>query len=151
TIFLSEAITRPKMMYALAKSAFSQSYTYFTWRTTKWKRETYLLELARPPVLDFSRQNFCPTTPDLLPEYLVHGGRAIFTQRAVLAATLSASWGNYGPLYELMENVQRPGVEELARNEKYQLRSWDLDKPDSLRHVIARINRIRRSLPALSD
>lgn len=151
TIFLAEAFTRPKLMYALAKSGFSQSYTYFTWRTTKWELETYLRELASAPVADFFRPNFWPTTPDIFPEHLVHGGRSIFTQRAVLAATLAASWGNYGPSYELMENVQRPGVEELARNEKYQLRSWDLTKPDSLRHVIARINRIRRSLPALSD
>jgi starch synthase (maltosyl-transferring) len=150
-IFLSEAFTRPKLMYALAKSGFSQSYTYFTWRTTKWQLETYVTELASSPVADFFRPNFWPTTPDIFPEHLVHGGRAIFTQRLVLAATLAASYGIYGPSYELMDNVQRPGVEELARNEKYQLRSWDLGKPDSLRHVIARVNRIRRSHPALLD
>ena len=150
-IFLSEAFTRPKLMYALAKSGFSQSYTYFTWRTTKWEFETYLRELAAPPVSDFFRPNFWPTTPDIFPEHLVHGGRAIFTQRLVLAATLAASYGIYGPSYELMENVQRPGVEELARNEKYQLRGWDITRADSLRHVIARLNRIRRSHPALLD
>ncbi|HEU4612341.1 MAG TPA: alpha-1,4-glucan--maltose-1-phosphate maltosyltransferase [Kofleriaceae bacterium] len=151
TIFLAEAFTRPKLMYALAKSGFSQSYTYFTWRTTKWELETYLRELASPPVVDFFRPNFWPTTPDIFPEHLVHGGRAAFIARVLMAGTLSSSYGIYGPSYELMENVQRPGVEELARNEKYQLRSWDLGKPDSIRHVIARINRIRRSLPALSD
>ncbi len=150
-IFLSEAFTRPKLMYALAKCGFSQSYTYFTWRTTKWEFETYLSELVRPPVVDFFRPNFWPTTPDIFPEHLVHGGRAVFAQRLILAATLSANYGVYGPSYELMENVQRPGVEELARNEKYQLRSWDLRRADSLRHVIARVNRIRRAQPALQD
>ena len=150
-IFLSEAFTRPKLMYALAKCGFSQSYTYFTWRTTKWEFETYLRELVRPPVVDFFRPSFWPTTPDIFPEHLVHGGRAVFTQRLILAATLSANYGLYGPSYELMENVQRPGVEELARNEKYQLRSWDLTRGDSLRHVIARVNRIRRAQPALQD
>ena len=150
-IFLAEAFTRPKLMYALAKSGFSQSYTYFAWRTTKWELETYLTELASAPVADFFRPSFWPTTPDIFPEHLVHGGRAIFIQRAVLAATLAASWGIYGPSYELMENVQRPGVEELAHNEKYQVRSWELAKPDSLRHVIARLNRIRRDVPALRD
>lgn len=151
TIFLSEAFTRPKLMYALAKCGFSQSYTYFTWRTTKWELETYLTELSRPPVVDFFRPNFWPTTPDIFPEHLVGGGRAIFTQRLVLAATLSANYGIYGPSYELMENVRRPGVEELARNEKYQLRHWDLARADSLRHVVARVNRIRRTQPALGD
>ncbi|HEY5947954.1 MAG TPA: alpha-1,4-glucan--maltose-1-phosphate maltosyltransferase [Kofleriaceae bacterium] len=151
TIFLAEAFTRPKLMYALAKSGFSQGYTYFTWRTTKFEFETYLRELASAPVVDFYRPNFWPTTPDIFPEHLVGGGAAVFTQRLILAATLGASYGIYGPSYELMENVQRPGVEELARNEKYQLRSWDVTKPESLRHVIARLNRIRRSLPALHD
>jgi len=151
TVFLSEAFTRPKLMYALAKGGFSQSYTYFTWRTTKWEFEKYLTELASAPVADFFRPNFWPTTPDIFPEHLVHGGRAIFTQRLILAATLSASYGIYGPSYELMENVQRPGVEELARNEKYQLRAWDITSEHSLRHVIARLNRIRRAHPALQD
>ncbi|HEY5921629.1 MAG TPA: alpha-1,4-glucan--maltose-1-phosphate maltosyltransferase [Kofleriaceae bacterium] len=150
-IFLAEAFTRPKLMYALAKAGFSQGYTYFTWRTTKWELETYLTELARAPVVDFYRPNFWPTTPDIFPEHLVGGGRAVFTLRVILAATLAANYGIYGPSYELMENVQRPGVEELARNEKYQLRSWDLAKPDSLRHVIARLNRIRQAHPALHD
>jgi starch synthase (maltosyl-transferring) len=151
TLFLSEAFTRPKLMYALTKSGFSQSYTYFAWRTTKHDFETYLGEIAHAPVADFFRPNFWPTTPDIFPEHLVGGGPEIFTQRLILAATLSSSYGIYGPTYELMENVQRPGVEELAKNEKYQLRSWDLTRPDSLRHVIARINRIRRDQPALHD
>jgi starch synthase (maltosyl-transferring) len=151
TMFLSEAFTRPKLMYSLTKSGFSQSYTYFAWRSTKHDFETYLGEIAHAPVADFFRPSFWPTTPDIFPEHLVGGGPAIFTQRLILAATLAASYGIYGPSYELMENVQRPGVEELARNEKYQLRGWDITRPDSLRHVIARINRIRRGHPALHD
>jgi starch synthase (maltosyl-transferring) len=150
-MFLSEAFTRPKLMYALAKSGFSQSYTYFSWRTSKWELETYLRELASPPVADFFRPNFWPTTPDIFPEHLVHGGRTAFVQRLILAATLPASYGIYGPSYELMEREPRPGVEELARNEKYQLRAWDLAREDSLRHVITRVNRIRRAVPALLD
>jgi starch synthase (maltosyl-transferring) len=148
-IFLSEAFTRPKLMYALAKAGFSQSYTYFTWRTTKPDLQKYLEELVQ--VADFYRPNFWPTTPDIFPEHLVHGGRGAFVSRLVLAATLSSNYGIYGPSYELMEHVQRPGVEELAHNEKYQLRTWDLERPDSLRHVMARLNQIRRAHPALHD
>jgi starch synthase (maltosyl-transferring) len=138
-------------MYALAKCGFSQGYTYFTWRTTKHELETYLRELVAPPVVDCYRPNFWPTTPDIFPEHLVHAGRAAFIQRLVLAATLGASYGIYGPSYELMEREPRPGVEELARNEKYQLRTWDIGREDSLRHVIARVNRARRTQPALHD
>jgi starch synthase (maltosyl-transferring) len=148
-VFLAEAFTRPKLMYALAKAGFSQSYTYFTWRTTKAELEAYATELARTGVVEFFRPNFWPTTPDIFPEHLVHGGRAAFVMRLVLAGTLSASYGIYGPSYELGEHEPRPGVEELARNEKYQIRTWDLDRPGSLRHVIARLNRIRRAHPAL--
>jgi len=148
-IFLAEAFTRPKLMYALAKAGFSQSYTYFTWRTTRAELEAYAGELAASPVAEFFRPCFWPTTPDIFPEHLVHGGRAAFIARLVLAGTLSASYGIYGPSYELGEHEPRPGAEELARNEKYQIRSWDLDRADSLRHVIARLNRIRRAHPAL--
>jgi starch synthase (maltosyl-transferring) len=150
-IFLAEAFTRPKMMYALGKSGFSQSYTYFTWRVTKHDIQAYLNELVKPPVADFYRPNFWPTTPDIFPEHLVHGGRAAFIGRFVLASTLGASYGIYGPSYELMEHEPRPGVEELAKNEKYQIRTWDLSHPDSLKPVIARVNRIRKSNPALAD
>jgi starch synthase (maltosyl-transferring) len=148
-IFLAEAFTRPKLMYALAKAGFSQSYTYFTWRTTKAELAAYATELACTPIAEFFRPNFWPTTPDIFPEHLVHGGRAAFVARLVLAGTLAASYGIYGPSFELGEHEPRPGAEELARNEKYQIRSWDLDRPGSLRHVIARLNRIRRSHPAL--
>ncbi len=151
TIFLAEAFTRPKLMYALAKGGYSQSYTYFTWRTTKHDIEAYLNEISKPPVADFFRPNFWPTTPDIFPEHLVHGGRAAFIARVLMAGTLSSSYGIYGPTYELMEREPRPGVEELAKNEKYQLRQWDLARADSLRPVIQRLNRIRKAHPALSD
>ncbi len=146
-VFLSEAFTRPKLMYALAKSGFSQSYTYFTWRTSKYELQKYMTELAG--VADFFRPNFWPTTPDIFPEHLVHGGRPAFAVRFVLAATLASNYGIYGPSYELCEATPRPGVEELARNEKYQIRAWNLDDEQSLRHLIARTNQIRRSHPAL--
>ncbi|MFL6638119.1 MAG: maltotransferase domain-containing protein, partial [Paraburkholderia graminis] len=150
-VFLAEAFTRPKLMYVLGKSGFSQSYTYFTWRVTKHDLEAYLCELIKPPVADFYRPNFWPTTPDIFPEHLVHGGRAAFIGRFILASTLGASYGIYGPSYELMEHEPRPGVEELAKNEKYQIRTWDLASPDSLKPVIALVNRIRKSQPALAD
>jgi starch synthase (maltosyl-transferring) len=150
-IFLAEAFTRPKIMYALAKAGFTQSYTYFTWRHTKQELTEYLTELSRPPVSDFYRPNFWPNTPDILPEHLQFGGRPTFIQRLVLAATLSSNYGIYGPPFELMEHVARPGSEEYLDNEKFQLRAWDLDREDSLREVITLVNRTRRENPALQD
>ncbi|MGH7297786.1 MAG: alpha-galactosidase, partial [Polyangiaceae bacterium] len=141
----------PKVMYALAKSGFSQSYTYFTWRTTKRELTEYLTDLTSAEVAEFFRPCFWPTTPDIFPEHLHHGGRGAFVSRLVLAATLSSNYGIYGPSYELMESEPRPGSEELARNEKYQLRAWNLDDPRSLRHVVARLNRVRRGAPALQE
>ncbi len=150
TMFLSEAFTRPKLAYALAKVGFSQSYTYFTWRTSKYELTRYLEELFHTDVVEFFRPCFWPTTPDIFPEHLVHGGQAAFASRLVLASTLVGTYGIYGPSYELMEHVQRQGAEELAQNEKYQLRTWDRDRPESLRYLIARINRVRREHPALA-
>jgi starch synthase (maltosyl-transferring) len=150
-VFLAEAFTRPKLMYALAKAGFAQSYTYFTWRTTKDEIREYLTELTRTDVAEFFRPNFWPTTPDIFPEHLHHAGRAAFVTRAVLAGTLSSSYGIYGPSYELMEHQPRTGAEELAQNEKYQLRDWDLEREDSLRHMLARLNRARQKAPALHD
>ena len=148
-IFLAEAFTRPKVMYALAKGGFSQSYTYFTWRTTKRELTEYVRALGKPPVSDFFRPNFWPNTPDILPEHLQFGTRGTFIARAVLAATLAPSWGIYGPVFELQEKAARPGAEEYAQNEKYQIRSWRLDSPDNLAPVVERLNRIRREHPAL--
>ena len=147
---LAEAFTRPKVMYRLAKLGFSQSYNYFPWRTGKRELTTYLTELTRPPVADFFRANLWPNTPDILTEQLQHGTRAVFAQRLVLAATLGASYGVYGPPFELMESQPRePGSEEYRDSEKYQLRSWDLRGRPSLAELIARINHIRRENPAL--
>jgi starch synthase (maltosyl-transferring) len=150
-ILLAEAFTRPKLMYALAKLGFSQSYTYFTWRTTKYDLTEYMRELTQTDAAEFFRPNFWPNTPDILPEHLQHGGRGAFQARLILAATLSSNYGIYGPAYELMEHIPRPGAEEYANNEKYQLRHWDLDHKDSLRDLIQRINHIRRENPCLQD
>ena len=149
-IFLSEAFTRPKVMYRLAKLGFSQSYTYFAWRNTPWEIAQYFTELSRPPVADFLRPNLWPNTPDILNEYLQIGGRPAFAARFMLAATLGASYGIYGPAFELCEGRAREaGSEEYLDSEKYQLRTWDLDSPDSLRDLITAVNKLRRENPAL--
>jgi len=149
-IFLAEAFTRPKVMNRLAKLGFTQSYTYFTWRNTGWELTEYLTELTRGPAAEFFRPNFWPNTPDILTEYLQTGGRPAFITRLVLAATLSSNYGIYGPAFELMENTPRhPGSEEYMDSEKYQLRHWELDRPDSLAPVIAQVNRVRHAHPAL--
>jgi starch synthase (maltosyl-transferring) len=148
-IFLAEAFTRPKVTYALAKGGFTQSYTYFTWRVTKQELVDYMTQLTTTEVSEFFRPNFWPNTPDILPEHLQTGVRAAFLVRLALAATLSSNYGIYGPAYELMEHVPRPGAEEYIDNEKYELKRWDIERPGSLRHMISRINTIRRSNPAL--
>lgn len=152
TIFLAEAFTRPKVMYYLAKAGFTQSYTYFAWRNQKWEIEQYFRELTRTRVREFFRPNAWPNTPDILAEYLQYGGRPAFMARVALAATLCASYGIYGPAFELGEHVARAsGSEEYMDSEKYQIRSWNLDDPESLREYIARINRVRRENRALQS
>jgi len=149
-LFLSEAFTRPKVMYQLAKLGFTQSYTYFAWRNTKHELSEYLTELTRSEVREFFRPNLWPNTPDILTEALQYGGRSVFMSRLVLAATLGASYGIYGPAYELLEARPREhGGEEYLDSEKYEIRQWNLDGADSLRDFIARVNRIRRENPAL--
>jgi starch synthase (maltosyl-transferring) len=149
-IFLSESFTRPRVMEQLAKVGFTQSYTYFTWRNTKWELETYMDELTKTDVADYFRPNFWPNTPDILSEALQSGGRSTFLTRVVLAATLSANYGIYGPAFELQEHIPRsPGSEEYAHSEKYEIRSWDLARPDSLSEFVARVNKIRRDHRAL--
>ena len=151
-IFLAEAFTRPKIMHRLAKLGFSQSYTYFTWRNTQQELTDYFIELARHDSREYFRPNLWPNTPDILSEFLQYGGRPAFMLRVALAATLGASYGIYGPAFELMEHEPRePGGEEYLDSEKYQLRNWDLGRPDSLRDYIARLNRIRRDNPALQS
>lgn len=150
TIFLSEAFTRPSIMHRLAKLGFSQSYTYFTWRNTKHELTDYLIELAQHDSREYFRPNLWPNTPDILSEFLQYGGRSAFMLRVALAATMGANYGLYGPAYELLEHQARePGSEEYLDSEKYQLRHWDLSRPDSLAPFITRLNRIRRDNPAL--
>ena len=150
TIFLAEAFTRPKVMHRLAKLGFTQSYTYFAWRQTPAELEQYMRDLTETQANEFFRPNFWPNTPDILTEQLQLGGKAMFHARVVLAATLSASYGIYGPAYELCEARPRePGGEEYLDSEKYEIRHWDWDSRDSLRDVIARLNRVRREHPAL--
>ena len=149
-IFLSEAFTRPKIMYSLAKLGFSQSYTYFAWRNTKWEVTQYFTELTQTEVLEYFRPHLWPNTPDILTEYLQSGGRPAFMARLVLAATLGASYGIYGPAFELCENRPRsPGSEEYLDSEKYEIKNWDIERPDGLKAFIALVNRIRRENPAL--
>lgn len=151
-LFLSEAFTRPRVMARLAKLGFSQSYTYFTWRNTGEELRSYLTELTRTELCEYFRPNFWPNTPDILPELLQIGGRPAFQLRVALAATLTASYGIYGPAFELMEAAPvHPGKEEYLDSEKYQLRRWDLARDDNLRPFIARLNAIRREHPALQQ
>ncbi|MBW8818225.1 MAG: alpha-glucosidase C-terminal domain-containing protein, partial [Streptomyces sp.] len=147
-IFLAEAFTRPAMMHTLAQIGFQQSYTYFTWRTTKEELTEYLSELSGEAA-SYMRPNFFANTPDILHEFLQHGGRPAFALRAVLAATLSPTWGIYSG-YELAENTPvREGSEEYLDSEKYQLKARDWDTPDSIAPLITQLNTIRRRHPAL--
>jgi len=149
-LFLAEAFTRPKIMYRLAKLGFSQSYTYFPWRIGKAELASYLTELTQPPVREFFRPSQWTNTPDILIEFLQVGGRPAFAIRLLLAATLGANYGIYGPAFELLENRPlRPGSEEYLDSEKYQIRTWDLDRADSLRDFIAAVNAIRIGNQAL--
>ena len=151
-IFLAEAFTRPKVMHRLAKLGFSQSYTYFTWRNSKQELTEYFTELALGPGREYYRPNVWPNTPDILPETLQTGLRQVYAARLILATTLAANFGLYGPTYELMESAPRePGSEEYRDSEKYQLRQWSLDRPDSLWSLIARMNLIRRENSALQS
>jgi starch synthase (maltosyl-transferring) len=137
-------------MEELARIGFTQSYTYFTWRTTKWELEAYLTELTRTDKAAYFRPNFWPNTPDILSEELQTGGRPAFIARVVLAATLSSSYGIYGPAFELQEHLPRlKGSEEYLKSEKYEIRSWNLESPSSLTAFIALVNRIRRTHAAL--
>ena len=152
-IFLAEAFTRPKVMHRLAKLGYSQSYTYYAWRNTKEELTEYLTELTQGPGAEYFRPNFWPNTPDILTEALQFGGKPMFMTRLILAATMTANYGIYGPAYEMMEHVAvKHGSEEYLDSEKYQVRHRDfqaLDGPGSLRDFIALMNRIRQRNPAL--
>jgi starch synthase (maltosyl-transferring) len=150
-VFLSEAFTRPSVLHYLAKIGFSQSYGYFTWRNTKRELVEYLAELASYPAREYLRTNLFANTPDILHAYLQTGVRAAFQARVALAATLSSSYGIYGPPFELCESEALPGTEDYRDSEKYQLRHWDLDRPGHIRDWIVRLNEIRRQEPALTQ
>ena len=150
-IFLSEAFTRPKVMRRLAKGGFSQSYTYYTWRNTKAELTEYFTELMHTTTREQLRPNLFANTPDILHEYLQFGGRPAFQSRLVLAATLAASYGIYGPAYELCETRAVRGTEDYQDSEKYQLRLWDYDRPENLRDFVTRVNQIRRENAALQQ
>ena len=149
-LFLAEAFTRPKVMYELAKLGFTQSYTYFAWRNAKQELTEYFTELTQTDVREYFRPNLWPNTPDILTEFLQQGGRPAFMIRLALAATLGASYGIYGPAFELGEHLPvREGSEEYLDSEKYQVRHWNLDDPASLAELITRVNQIRRENPAM--
>jgi starch synthase (maltosyl-transferring) len=147
-IFLSEAFTRPKLMKALAKRGFTQSYTYFTWRTTKAELSEYLAELTGYPEREYFRPNFFVNTPDILPYHLQGGEAWMFKSRVALAATLSSNYGVYSG-FELLEHTSIPGKEEYLDSEKYEIKSRDWSKPGNIKDYIGNLNRIRRANPAL--
>lgn len=157
TIYLAEAFTRPHVMYGLAKRGFTQSYTYFAWRNTKVELESYLEEITQPPVSDFFGPNLWPNTPDILHKTLQEGGRPAFMHRVILAATLAANYGIYGPAYELAENAPAKPLtgktesEEYLNSEKYEIRQRDRNAPNSLVPLITRLNWIRRENRALQS
>jgi starch synthase (maltosyl-transferring) len=151
-LFLSEAFTRPKVMHRLAKLGFTQSYTYFTWRTTREELVEYFTELTQTDSREYFRPNCWPNTPDILPYHLQKAGLPFFRLRLVLAATLAANYGIYGPAYELGENQPRDsGSEEYFASEKYEIKQWDFDRPGNLVPLITRVNAIRREHRALQS
>jgi starch synthase (maltosyl-transferring) len=149
-LFLAEAFTRPKMMRALAKAGFTQSYTYFTWRNAKQELTEYFTELTQSEMREYFRGNLFPNTPDILHEYLEDAPPSAFRIRAALATTLSSVWGMYSG-FELCDNEGHPDREEYRNNEKYEIRARDWDSPDNIRDWITRLNHIRREDPALQE
>jgi starch synthase (maltosyl-transferring) len=134
----------------LAKLGFTQSYTYFAWKNARWELVQYFTELNQDGILEYFRPNLWPNTPDILNDYLQKGGRPAFVTRLILAATMGANYGIYGPAYELCEGrAVREGSEEYLDSEKYQIRVWEIHNPNSLRDLITHVNSIRRSSPAL--
>ncbi|MDB5772104.1 MAG: alpha-amylase [Burkholderia sp.] len=150
TIFLSEAFTRPKMMYRLAKIGYAQSYTYFTWRHSKEEFTEYMTELTTTAVREYFRPHFFVNTPDINPTFLQRSGRPGFLIRAALATTLSGLWGMYSG-FELCEGAPVPGKEEYLDSEKYEIRAWDWHRPGNIIHEISVLNRIRKENAALQS
>ncbi len=148
TVFLSEAFTKPKMMKALAKAGFTQSYSYFTWRNAKAELTEYFTELTQTEMKNYYRANLFPNTPDILPFFLQHGGRPAFLIRATLAATLSSVYGIYSG-FELCENAALPGREEYDDSEKYQFKGRDWNAPGNIKEHLTKLNAIRKQNRAL--
>ena len=150
-LFLAEAFTRPRVMEQLAKAGFNQSYSYFTWRNTKYELETYMNELTKTDLRDYFRPNFWPNTPDILPPALIHGGENAHVMRLILAATLSSNYGLYGPVYEFGINAPHGTKEEYVDNEKYEIKYWDWNAYTRIGEIITRLNKIRKKNPALQS
>ncbi|MCS7027180.1 MAG: alpha-1,4-glucan--maltose-1-phosphate maltosyltransferase [Bacteroidia bacterium] len=150
-IFLSEAFTRPKVMHMLAKLGFTQSYTYYTWRNTKYELSQYMTELTKGEGKEYFRPNFWPNTPDINPYILQSGNETLFMTRYFMAATLSSNYGIYGPVYELGIHTPIPGKEEYLDSEKYEIKQWDWDKKTRISELITLVNKIRKENPAFHD
>lgn len=148
-LFLSEAFTRPKVMQQLAKSGFTQSYTYFAWRNSKWELTQYLSEMTQGEMRHYFRPNFWPNTHDILTRPMQSGSEALYLQRVFLAATLSSNYGVFGPVYEYLEHTAFPGKEEYFNSEKYEIRHWDWHRTNKLTYVLGLINAARRENTAL--
>ncbi|GAB3950701.1 alpha-1,4-glucan--maltose-1-phosphate maltosyltransferase [Spirosoma harenae] len=148
-LFLAEAFTRPKVMQELGKRGFAQSYTYYTWRNTKYELEQYMTELTQTEMKYYYRPNFWPTTHDINPYILQGGHEPQFLIRYFMAATLTSNYGIYGPSFELMEHVPFPNKEEYLNSEKYEIRQWDWNKTNKLTYLITLVNRIRHENAAL--
>lgn len=148
-LFLAEAFTRPRVMEKLGKNGFNQSYSYFTWRNTKWEFEQYLTELTKTDQQYYFRPNFWPNTPDILPHHLAEGGENAHIMRLILAATMSSNYGMYGPVYEFGVNTPHPGKEEYTDNEKYEIKHWDWERYSRTAEIITLINKIRKENAAL--
>ncbi len=150
-LFLSEAFSRPAIMYQLAKQGFTQSYSYFTWRNRKEELQGYVEELSKTQLKEFFRPNFWPNTPDINPFHLQGANEALHMSRYFLAATLSSNTGIYGPIYEFMTSDAIPGKEEYLDSEKYQIRDWDWEAENKLMRIIGKINEARKQLPSLQQ
>ncbi|WP_246070004.1 alpha-amylase family protein [Mangrovivirga cuniculi] len=150
-IFLSEAFTRPRVMHELAKVGFTQSYTYYTWRNSKYEIEEYMDELVNGQGKYYFRPNFWPNTPDINPYSLQSGYPATFMTRYFMAATLSSNYGIYGPVFENMVHEAYPGKEEYMNSEKYEKKTWEWKIDTKLKHIIKKINQFRKEHPALQD
>lgn len=150
-VFLSRAITRPKIMLALAKAGFTQSFTYFMWKNSRWELENYIIELTSGEIRQYLRPNLWPNSIDFLPEGLQGADQRYFLLRVLTAATLSSNYGIYGPAFELMLNEGAAGKEAYANSEKYELKNWDWSVRNRITDAISKVNKLRREHPAMQS